>query len=125
MKSSPTSRNSMPRWATAVPTCIAVSTSIEMGCFQTGMVAPVLVLRLYGDAAHAAEVEPGSAPMAVAGSCVNLPAMATTTPPYVPRIRLYQNWLAEQRGLSFDSYDALWRWSTTDLDAYWQSVWDY
>ena len=45
--------------------------------------------------------------------------------PYIPQIRLYQNWLREQRGLSFDSYDALWRWSVTDLDAFWQSVWDY
>ncbi|MBA3058977.1 MAG: acetoacetate--CoA ligase [Gammaproteobacteria bacterium] len=47
------------------------------------------------------------------------------TPPRVPQIRLYQNWLREQRGLSFDSYDALWRWSVTDLDTYWQSIWDY
>lgn len=47
------------------------------------------------------------------------------TAPYVPQIRLYQQWLAEQRGLRFDSYDALWRWSTTDLDGFWQSIWDY
>jgi acetoacetyl-CoA synthetase len=46
-------------------------------------------------------------------------------PPHIPQIRLYQNWLREKRGLSFDSYDALWRWSTTDLSAFWQSVWDY
>lgn len=45
--------------------------------------------------------------------------------PYVPQIRLYQDWLRTQRGLQFDSYDALWRWSTTDLDAFWQSIWDY
>ena len=43
----------------------------------------------------------------------------------VPQIRLYQNWLREQRGLAFDSYDDLWRWSTTDLSGFWQSVWDY
>ncbi|MBA4255636.1 MAG: acetoacetate--CoA ligase [Polaromonas sp.] len=48
-----------------------------------------------------------------------------TTPPFIPRIRLYQEWLAEHRGLHFDSYDALWRWSTTDLSAFWQSIWDY
>jgi acetoacetyl-CoA synthetase len=47
------------------------------------------------------------------------------TAPYIPQIRLYQNWLQQQRGLSFDTYDALWRWSVTDLDAYWQSIWDY
>ena len=44
---------------------------------------------------------------------------------YVPQIRLYQDWLAAERGLSFDSYDALWRWSITDLDAFWQSIWDF
>ncbi|RZL06372.1 MAG: hypothetical protein EOP40_17815 [Rubrivivax sp.] len=47
------------------------------------------------------------------------------TAPYVPQIRLYQQWLAEHRDLRFDSYDALWRWSTTELDAFWQSIWDY
>lgn len=47
------------------------------------------------------------------------------TPPFIPQIRLYQNWLRDTRGLQFDSYDALWRWSTTELDAFWQSVWDY
>ena len=46
-------------------------------------------------------------------------------PPYVPQIRLYQDWLRERHGLQFDSYDALWRWSVTELDAFWQSVWDY
>ncbi|MGJ7566818.1 acetoacetate--CoA ligase [Variovorax sp. GB1R11] len=45
--------------------------------------------------------------------------------PNIPQIRLYQNWLRDTRGLSFDSYDALWRWSVTDLDAFWQSLWDY
>jgi len=47
------------------------------------------------------------------------------TAPHVPQIRLYQDWLRAQRGLSFDDYDALWRWSTTDLTAFWQSIWDY
>ncbi len=50
---------------------------------------------------------------------------AVTAPPFVPQIRLYQDWLRARRGLSFDSYDALWRWSTTDLEAFWQSVHDY
>ena len=47
------------------------------------------------------------------------------TAPHVPQIRLYQDWLRDSRGLSFDSYDALWRWSVTDLAGFWQSVWDY
>jgi len=49
----------------------------------------------------------------------------TLTPPYVPQIRLYQNWLRDARGLSFESYEALRQWSTTDLNAFWQSIWDY
>jgi acetoacetyl-CoA synthetase len=47
-----------------------------------------------------------------------------STPPF-PQIRLYQNWLRDTRGLSFDSYHDLWRWSITELDAFWQSIWDY
>ena len=50
---------------------------------------------------------------------------STASAPFVPRIRLYQHWLAEKRGLAFESYDALWRWSVGDLDAFWQSIWDY
>lgn len=46
-------------------------------------------------------------------------------PAYIPKIRLYQDWLREQRGLQFDDYAALWHWSVTDLDAFWQSVWDF
>jgi acetoacetyl-CoA synthetase len=46
-------------------------------------------------------------------------------PPFAPQITLYQRWLHEKRGLKFDSYDALWQWSITDLDAFWQSIWDY
>ena len=54
----------------------------------------------------------------------------TTTPahrpaPYIPQIRLYQDWLQAHRGLSFETYNDFWRWSITDLDDYWQSVWDY
>ncbi len=43
----------------------------------------------------------------------------------VPQLRLYQDWLRETRGLQFADYDALWRWSTTDLNAFWQSMWDW
>jgi acetoacetyl-CoA synthetase len=45
--------------------------------------------------------------------------------PYVPRIRLYQQWLRETRGLAFGDYQALWEWSVRDLPAFWQSVWDW
>lgn len=52
-------------------------------------------------------------------------AAPASLPAYVPQIRLYQQWLQEQHGLRFADYDALWRWSTSDLDAFWQSIWDY
>jgi acetoacetyl-CoA synthetase len=45
--------------------------------------------------------------------------------PHVPQIRLYQNWLRDRRGLSFDNYEDLRQWSISDLPAFWQSVWDY
>ena len=56
--------------------------------------------------------------------------MTTVTPvpataPHLPQIRLYQNWLRDERGLSFATYHELWRWSVTELDAFWQSIWDY
>jgi len=46
------------------------------------------------------------------------------TPPEA-RITRYQRWLTAQHGLEFPDYDALWRWSVTDLDAFWRSIWDY
>ena len=46
-------------------------------------------------------------------------------PAFVPQIHRYQEWLREQRGLKFDSYDDLWQWSVRDLSAFWQSIWDY
>ena len=53
------------------------------------------------------------------------PVSVTDAPPYLPQIRVYQNWLRDQRGLTFDTYNDLWRWSVTELDAFWQSIWDY
>ena len=41
------------------------------------------------------------------------------------QIERYQRWLHDTRGLQFDSYDALWRWSVSDLPAFWASIWDY
>ena len=42
-----------------------------------------------------------------------------------PQIRRYQEWLGTNFGLSFQDYHALWRWSVTDLDAFWRSIWQY
>ena len=46
----------------------------------------------------------------------------------IHHITRYTDWLARERGLHFDAtttagYDALWRWSVTDLPAFWGSIW--
>ncbi|WIV55966.1 acetoacetate--CoA ligase [Amycolatopsis nalaikhensis] len=37
----------------------------------------------------------------------------------------YADWLAAERGLSFADYDALWRWSVDEPEAFWASIWDH
>lgn len=42
-----------------------------------------------------------------------------------PQLARYRHWLGRERGLDFADYAALWDWSTTDLEAFWRSIWDY
>ncbi len=59
-------------------------------------------------------------------TATDFPAVAGMGAPVrIPQIRRYQNWLREKHGLAFESYHELWRWSTTELEAFWQSIWDY
>jgi len=37
----------------------------------------------------------------------------------------FMRWLESERGLSFGSYDELWQWSITDVNGFWQALWDY
>ena len=37
----------------------------------------------------------------------------------------FQRWLEAERGLRFAGYHELWRWSVTDLEAFWQAIWDW
>ena len=41
------------------------------------------------------------------------------------RLREYMGWLESERGLKLDDYEALWRWSVSDLEAFWSSIWDF
>ena len=41
------------------------------------------------------------------------------------RMREYMAWLEAERGLRFETYDELWRWSVGDLEAFWSSIWDF
>ncbi len=49
------------------------------------------------------------------------------TPPADQHSRIgdYLKWLSSHRGLDFADYNALWEWSTTDLDGFWSSIWEY
>lgn len=40
-------------------------------------------------------------------------------------IKQYMNWLFVKKGLYFNSYDELWHWSVTDIESFWESLWDY
>lgn len=47
------------------------------------------------------------------------------TAPHVPQMALYRQWLKQRRGLEFADFEAMRRWSVTDIDGFWQSVWDF
>jgi len=37
----------------------------------------------------------------------------------------YMRWLKQTRGTDYADYDALWRWSVTDIEGFWASIWEY
>jgi acetoacetyl-CoA synthetase len=41
------------------------------------------------------------------------------------RLREYMRWLESECGLKLDDYEALWRWSVSDLEGFWSSIWDF
>jgi acetoacetyl-CoA synthetase len=41
------------------------------------------------------------------------------------RMTEYMGWLEAERGLRFDGYEGLWRWSVDDLEGFWGSIWDF
>ncbi len=41
------------------------------------------------------------------------------------RMTEYMRWLEAERGLEFDGYHDLWRWSVEDLAGFWSSIWDF
>ncbi len=48
----------------------------------------------------------------------------TPSPERIERatITRYIGWLSETRGLSFEDYEDLWRWSVSDLEGFWSSI---
>jgi acetoacetyl-CoA synthetase len=41
------------------------------------------------------------------------------------RISRYLEWLRREQQRDFATYEQLWRWSVTDLEGFWGSIWDY
>ncbi|SEF49086.1 acetoacetate--CoA ligase [Jhaorihella thermophila] len=41
------------------------------------------------------------------------------------RMARFMDWLRDARGLDFPDYDSLWKWSISDLDAFWGAIWDH
>lgn len=37
----------------------------------------------------------------------------------------YMRWLESEKSLSFSNYEDLWEWSVTEIEAFWESVWEY
>ncbi|HET9118950.1 MAG TPA: AMP-binding protein, partial [Solirubrobacterales bacterium] len=37
----------------------------------------------------------------------------------------YIRWLADTRELEFEDYHALWRWSTTEIEEFWRTIWEH
>jgi acetoacetyl-CoA synthetase len=37
----------------------------------------------------------------------------------------YTDWLRRERGLDFGDYESLWRWSTTEIEAFWETIWAF
>ena len=37
----------------------------------------------------------------------------------------YMAWLEEKYGLTFDTYHELWHWSVTEIEQFWETIWDY
>lgn len=40
-------------------------------------------------------------------------------------LRKYQNWLKQNKNLNLFEYDQLWQWSVDQVDAFWESLWEY
>ncbi|MHB8325278.1 MAG: acetoacetate--CoA ligase [Candidatus Dormibacteria bacterium] len=41
------------------------------------------------------------------------------------RMTAYRDWLESSRNLRVDTYQELWEWSTKELGAFWESIWDF
>ncbi|WP_404457347.1 acetoacetate--CoA ligase [Oceanobacillus kapialis] len=40
-------------------------------------------------------------------------------------VTAYMNWLRTEKKLNFQDYHSLWKWSTDEIESFWESLWDY
>jgi len=40
-------------------------------------------------------------------------------------ITRYMNWLSAEKSLAFNDYNSLWQWSVTEIEAFWESLWEF
>jgi acetoacetyl-CoA synthetase len=40
-------------------------------------------------------------------------------------LQAYKQWLSENKGLEFKNYQELWQWSVTEVEDFWESIWNY
>lgn len=37
----------------------------------------------------------------------------------------YMKWLQSNKNLHFKNYEEMWKWSVTEIESFWESLWDY
>lgn len=40
-------------------------------------------------------------------------------------MKRYMNWLKDNKQLTFETYDSLWEWSVTEVEQFWESLWEF
>ncbi|MCM3601722.1 acetoacetate--CoA ligase [Robertmurraya korlensis] len=40
-------------------------------------------------------------------------------------VKKFMNWLEENKGLKFETYNQLWKWSVTEIENFWAAIWEY
>lgn len=40
-------------------------------------------------------------------------------------LKEFMNWVREQRGQHFETYDEIWKWSVTDIEGFWSALWHF
>ena len=100
----------------------------------------VRMVRMFADAFAAVNGAPAriparSAPLATLRSFAPRLARPMTDPtplwrPSAERIERaavtrYRRWLKTHRGLDFPDYESLWHWSVTEIEAFWESLWQF